>query len=294
MSVTSNETAIRQVKELASSLGVDCEPVLLADASNLVLRLAPHAIVARVAMVTSMVRAGVAWLEREVLISRFLDERGGAVTRPSQRIDPGPHERDGLVVSFWELETELPRGPDPRRAGQELARLHRELRELPAGVPEWGAWGEMRAVHERMHRASSFFSAAERRRVDSAWLRAEAIVSSSRSQSASFQLVHGDAHIRNVMATSRGELWTDWEDAFLGPIEWDLACMRSRLELFGEEREAIEALCSAYDEPLNADLVRELGLVRNVQVILWIAVFAERDPARLTRLRQRIERLPEP
>jgi thiamine kinase-like enzyme len=294
MIFASNETAVQRVRELASSFGLECEPVALADASNLVLRLAPHPIVARVAMATSMVRAGVAWLEREVVISRFLAERGGGVTRPSQAIDPGPNEHGGLVVSFWELETELSRAPDPRRAGLELARLHRELRGLTAAVPEWGAWSEMRAVHERMHSTDSLISPAERRRVDAAWQRAEAIVSSARARSTSFQIVHGDAHIRNVMATERGELWTDWEDAFLGPVEWDLACMRSRLDLFGEEREAIEALCSAYDEPLNADLVRELGLVRNVQVILWVAVFAERDPTRLARLRQRIERLPEP
>lgn len=94
--------------------------------------------------------------------------------------------------------------------------------------------------------------------------------------------------IQEVQALAR-----DWEDAFLGPVEWDLACMRSRLDLFGEEREAIEAFCSAYDEKLNLELVRDLGLVRNVQVILWVGVFAERDPSRLVRMRQRIERLPE-
>jgi thiamine kinase-like enzyme len=293
MSVPSNATAVHEVQALARSLGAPCQPVLLADASNVVLRLAPHPIVARVAMATSMVRAGVAWLEREVLISRFLDGRGCAVTRPSRTIEPGPHERAGLVVSFWELEAEVSRAPDPRRAGLELGRIHRELRDLAAEVPEWGAWNEMRAVYERMH-SSPFFSTAERRRVHAAWQRAESIVSSSRARSASFQIVHGDAHIRNVMATERGELWTDWEDAFLGPIEWDLACMRSRLELFGEERQAIEALCATYDEAADPALVRDLGLVRNVQVILWVAVFAERDPSRLERLRQRIERLPEP
>ena len=191
-----------EVRKLALSLGVECDPVLVADASNLVLRLAPHPIVARVAMATSMVRAGVAWLEREVLIARFLDQRGGAVTRPSRRLDPGPFERGGLVVSFWELETELPHGPDPRRAARELGKLHRELRELSQPVPEWGAFQEMRAVHERMH-ASPSFTPAERRRVEAAWGRAEEVVASSRARSARFQIVHGDAHIRNVMQTER-------------------------------------------------------------------------------------------
>jgi Ser/Thr protein kinase RdoA (MazF antagonist) len=196
------------------------------------------------------------------------------------------------VVSFWELETLVERPPDARRAGRQLAGLHRALREFDVPVPEWGAWNEMRAVYERMLK-SPFFDPADRRRLDAAWERAQAIVSSSRQRSSSFQLVHGDAHLGNVIATERGELWTDWEDAFLGPLEWDLACMRSRLELFGEEREAIDALCAAYDLELDPELLRDLGLVRNVQVILWVAVFAERDPRRLARLRMRINRLPD-
>jgi thiamine kinase-like enzyme len=282
------------VRELLAERGVSAEPRPIADSSNLVLRLDPHPIVARVAMATSMVRAGVVWLEREVLLSSFLDARGGAVTRPSRLVAAGPFERAGLVVSFWELETELEAAPDPALAGRELARLHRLLRQLPeaATLPAWGAWNEMGAVFERM-RSSPFFDSAERARLRAAWELATTTVESSAARSRSFQVVHGDAHVRNALNSSRGVLWTDWEDAFLGPIEWDIACLRSRLELFGEEREAIEAMCAAYDEPLDPELVRELGLVRNVQVILWLAVFAEREPARLPRLRQRLARLPQ-
>jgi thiamine kinase-like enzyme len=121
---------------------------------------------------------------------------------------------------------------------------------------------------------------------------AERIVSSARARSASFQAVHGDAHIGNVLATDRGAVWTDWEDAFVGPIEFDLACLRSKADLFGEEREAIEAMFDAYDRPYDVELVRELGLVRNLQVIVWLAVFAERHPDLAPRMRARIERLP--
>ena len=39
------------------------------------------------------------------------------------------------------------------------------------------------------------------------------------------QPLHGDAHPGNVIATREGLVWIDFEDACLGPVEWDLATM---------------------------------------------------------------------
>lgn len=287
----SNERAIAVVRDLAAARGFDTRPSILADRSHLVLRLDPHPLVARVAMATSMARVGLAFLRREVSIARFLDARGVAVTRPTTRFDPGPIEAEGLVVSFWELERVLPGRPDPRAAGRELAHLHRALRAYPADALEpWGAWTEARAVFERV-RKSALLSPEELALLEEGFAEADALVAESAGRSRSFQPVHGDAHIGNTLATERGVLFTDFEDAFVGPLEYDLASLRSKLELFGEEREAIEAMCEAYDEPYDAELVRALGLVRNVQVIVWLAIFAERDPSLLDRMRARLRHL---
>jgi hypothetical protein len=285
----STDTAVAEVVALTRELGLGCVPEVLADRSNLVLLLAPHRIVARVAMATSMVRVGMDWLRREVEISSFLDARGVFVTRPSPLLDAGPHERGGFVISFWELEDTV-ENLDGALAGARLARAHLSLRDFSRErVPEWGAWTEARAV---LDRARASLSKEEAARVLNAWNEGERIVQSSSARSASIQAVHGDAHLRNVLATRRGPVWTDWEDAFLGPVEWDIACLRSRAELFGEEREAIDAACAAYDAPSNADLVCDLMLVRNLQVISWLAIFAERQPELLPRMRDRISKLP--
>lgn len=267
-------------------LGLDVTPVLIADRSNSVYRLDPHRLVARVAMATSAARIGIEWLQREAELARFLDERGAPVTKPTA----GPFDRDGVIVSFWELEDVIAERADPFEAGRSLARIHRTLADYPRErLPEWGAWTEARGVFDRKR-----FTASELARIEPAWDRAARIVESARGRSASFQGVHGDAHIGNVMATARGAVWTDFEDAFVGPVEYDIACLRSKLDLFGEEREGIEAMLAAYDANADYDraLASDLALVRNVQVIAWLALFAERQPELLPRMRARIDRLP--
>ncbi len=287
-------TAIATVRSLSIELTLHPAPTptILADRSNLVLHLHPHPLVARVAMATSLVRVGIQWLRREIDISRHLDAAGALVTRPSVRIDAGPYERDSLVISFWELETVVPELIDPHAAGAGLAHAHRCLATYPRDeLPLWGGVTEAREVYAR-GRANASFDPHELAQLDAAWEKVDTIVESAPRRSASFQAVHGDAHINNVLPTPRGALWTDWEDAFVGPIEWDIACLRSRAELFGEERDVIDAMTRAYDGDYDVDLARELGLVRNVQVICWLAVFAERQPELLPRMRARIERLP--
>lgn len=266
-------------------------PTVIADRSNLVLRIDPRT-VARVAMATSMTRVGVECAGREVEIARWLDERGGRVTRPSHSLDSGPIERDGLVVSFWEFETITSDRASPDAAGASLRQLHGLLAAYPHdGLSVWGGFEEARRVLPRV-RAGGLVTSNELTRIEKAWAIAEETIASSRARSASFQTVHGDAHIGNVLATTRGAVWTDWEDAFVGPIEFDLACVRSKADLFGEERDAIDAILAAYGSDYDPELVTDLQLVRNLQVIPWLAVFAERQPELLPRMRARIERLP--
>ena len=59
------------------------------------------------------------------------------------------------------------------------------------------------------------------------------------------QPIHGDAHLGNVLAGGR---WLDFDEACLGPPEWDLACLRHRAVVFGEIRDEIESALAAYGD----------------------------------------------
>jgi hypothetical protein len=283
--------ATRVVRVLAARSGHDVAPVVLADRSNLVLRLDPLPLVARVAMATSASRVGMDWLRREVEVSRWL---GPALATQPAAHDAGPHELEGLVVSLWALE-DVRGTAGGAEAGAALAACHTRLSTYDVTrLPRLGGWEEARRVHDRLG-SSTIVRAADRLRVARAWERAERTMEDAPRRSASMQAVHGDAHLGNALDTARGVLWTDWEDAFVGPVEWDLACLASRARLFGEEREAIAAAGEAYARhaPFTPDatLVDDLGLARNLQVIVWLALFAERQPELGVRVSARIAAL---
>lgn len=296
--------AIAVVKAHLRELGRACEPMVLADRSNLVLALdsrspdddprTPETSIARVAMATSASRVGLAWLAREVEVASFLAARGAPSTRPSTELPPGPHERDGYVISYWARET-LVDAVSPESKGRALAEVHAALRDFSeesAGtdrLPRLGAWEEARAMLPGL-RASAWLDTESRDRVARAWDRAEQVIASAEARTASWQAVHGDAHLGNVLATPRGALWTDWEDAFLGPVEWDLATLASRHRLFGEEP-TLPAVLAAYTGPYDAALVDELLEARSLQAIVWLHLFAERDPSLRARVQARVDRL---
>jgi hypothetical protein len=268
--------AIAIVKAHLRELGRPCEPSVLADRSNLVLALEPSSSIARVAMATSASHVGLA-------------ARGAPSTRPSVELPPGPHERDGYVLSYWARET-LVDFVAPEAKGIALAEVHAALRSFPTErLPTLGAWEEARAMLPGL-RASAWLDAEARDRVARAWDRAEHVVRGADARTASWQAVHGDAHLGNVLATTNGALWTDWEDAFLGPIEWDLATLVSRHQLFGEEP-TLPSVLAAYAQPYDAALVEELLEARSLQAIVWLHLFAERDPSLRVRVQARVDRL---
>ncbi|MCB9604573.1 MAG: phosphotransferase [Sandaracinus sp.] len=288
MDVTA-DGAIAVVKAHLRELGRACEVSVLADRSNLVLALDPSSSIARVAMATSASRVGLTWLKREVEVASFLAERGAPSTGPSTELPPGPHEREGYVLSYWAREM-LVESVAPESKGRALADVHAALRDYPhERLPRLGAWDEARAMLPGL-RASDWLDPGSRARVERAWDRAERVVAGSETRTASWQAVHGDAHLGNVLATPKGALWTDWEDAFLGPVEWDLATLISRHRLFGEEP-TLPAVLAAYGRPYEPTLMEELLEARSLQAIVWLHLFAERDPSLRARVQARVDRL---
>ncbi|CAA9251779.1 MAG: hypothetical protein AVDCRST_MAG57-2167 [uncultured Blastococcus sp.] len=251
------------------------EPQLLHDGVNVVLRLTPAPVVARVATLTRLVRPdGLTPFTREVSLATTLAAAGAPVLPPSDLLPPGPHRHEGVVLSFWTHVTVLPETPGPTEVARAFAELHDHLADLPVvGTPldtplrdlqtflaRAAAWGvpesDLSALEDRLAGLWPMLGGPARR-------------------------LHGDAHPGNLLATPAGWRWTDLEDTCSGPLAWDLACLRSTGRLDG--RAALDALPHA---PSDAELAPWLEL-RRLHVAAWGVVHATAHPeaAEAARLR---------
>jgi hypothetical protein len=270
------DRAVRAATIVAARHGLAVtEPLVLAHHSNTLIHLAPAPVVARVATFTAELRPGPGWLRREVDVAGYLAAVGAAVVPPSDQLPPGPHEQDGLYLTFWRL-TPASGEVDARAAGVALRGIHDALAHYGGAVPTLDPLGETDRLLATAEVAPDDRALLARAREDAAAVLAGLAVST--------QPLHGDGHLSNVIPTSQGPLWGDLEDTCLGPVEWDLACLVTAARLWRDPRGERDAL-AAYGEHDSA-LVEALVPVRALFTTAWglhTLARGARDPSRTAR-----------
>jgi hypothetical protein len=230
----------------AHGLRVD-DPVVLRDLSNVIIHLRPSPVVARVAAATAEARRGaVDWLQRDLDVASFLASRGAPVAAPADELPPGPHEHDGITVTFWR---------------------HVEHDPQAAHLDEAADLGDRVEAAGQLDRADA---ALLRERID----RVRPLLSESGVPQ---QALHGDAHAGNVLVTAAGPVWTDLEDTCRGPLAWDLACLvASSRVLGGGDPARDEGALAAYGaDGLDLEALIE---ARALQAVGWGLFVAQRRP----------------
>jgi hypothetical protein len=208
---------------LARSLGLEVErPVVLGEGMCTLVRLDPAPVVARVTRFAHLV-----WppevVAGAIALARHLGE---LAVQPSELVDPGPHVVDGRYVTFWELADAPP--ASPAVAGESLRALHERAELFEGPLRSFDPRPEAMRLAE-LTGEPLLREAAERLELPEL----------------TAQPIHGDAHLGNVLAGGR---WLDFDEACAGPREWDLACLRHRVLVFGELRREIETAVAAYGD----------------------------------------------
>ena len=226
------DQARRAAVEVAAAHGVRCgAPAVLWDGSNVLVHLAPAPVVARVATLTALVRSDVdTTLAKDVAVAGWLAGQGAPVVPPSGELPAGPHRSsDGRTITFW---THVPHERDhvwrPSEVGPLLADLHVALRTYPGELPRTPPI-EVAAVVDVLRRLDALGPLTAAEIPD---LVADAARVTEELTGPPVPL-HGDAHPGNLMYTRSGPVWTDFEDAWCGPIGWDLACLELTRRLDG-------------------------------------------------------------
>ncbi|MGP3914522.1 phosphotransferase [Nonomuraea sp. 10N515B] len=282
----SRSSAVAAAVAVAAGHGVRVrEPVVLTDSFNLRIHMRPAPIVARVPTVTALGRPRPAdVLRRELEVVSYLCGVGAPVVPPTDLLPAGPHVRDGVAMSFWtHVEHDPGYTVTPEQAGRGLAELHQALRGLPGRLPY--LWPVLDEPGRLLRLLDGQVEAGVLELLRDACAGLAGLVEGAAAQAveAPAQVVHGDAHPGNLLATSSGLLWNDFEETMAAPVGWDLACLLRTTRLDG--RAAVRAYGADPDDPgLRAFLA-----ARGLQGTLWMLVRALRFPSEAGSARAALE-----
>lgn len=270
---------IRAATETALAHGITpdrCE--ILQNGSTLVLRLT-DTLVARVVQDTDGPRQGTEWFARENAIALHLTQQGAPVIPLHPDLPPGPHEHLGYPMNFWEFVTRIDTEPEPSEIGRTLRLCHEAMRSFKEPLPKLAILIESLAILDERE----LFPPATQQ-----MLRDHLTTSIEVLSEYPHQPQHGDAHLGNLMNTTRGLLWTDWEDTFAGPVEWDVASAIWNAKLLEKDHATVAAIMQAYGA-VNEMALHHSLIGRGAVMTAWYPLlYPNPNAERQSRLRSRI------
>jgi hypothetical protein len=208
--------AVAAAMSVASALGLAADDAtILSDSNRLVVRLLPCDTVARVTPIAHFASAA-----HEVELARQLAQVDSPIGMLDARVEPRIVEHDGFQIALWtHVEPAPVRTLPPAEYAQALARLHAGLREVDVTAPH---------VAERVEATQRDVDdrdvTPDLTDVDRALLAGTLrdLWSTIVGRQAPEQVLHGEPHPWNVLDTTHGPLFIDFENTCRGPVEYDL------------------------------------------------------------------------
>lgn len=276
----------RAALETAAAYGVRADRRdILQNGHTLVLRLS-ETLVARVVTDRDGPRQGTAWYSRETAVARHLAERGAPVIPIHPELPPGPHEHLGYTLNFWQYVTRVAEEPSPEAVGRTLQECHAVLKDFPEPLPEMAILTETRELLESLEKQALF--PAETVEL----LRGHLEDSLDALTSHPRQPLHGDAHEGNLMNTTEGLLWTDWEDTFNGPVEWDMASIIWNPKVLEGDEDTANRIVAAYlaaGGKVNEEALWQCLIARAAVMSAWYPIlYPKPDESRRRKLAFRL------
>jgi Ser/Thr protein kinase RdoA (MazF antagonist) len=201
---------------VASALGLTADDaIVLHDSNKLTLRLAPCDVVARVAPVGHQVA------QFEIELAQLLARSGCPVAALEARVEPRVYERDGFAITLWTYyESATGRPVSPADYASALERLHAGLRPLSVPAPHFGDRVEQAQQLVADRGRTPALADSDREFLGQTLRHLRRVIG---DRGAAEQLLHGEPHPGNVLATENGLLFVDLETCCRGPVEFDLA-----------------------------------------------------------------------
>ncbi|RBP42676.1 phosphotransferase family enzyme [Roseimicrobium gellanilyticum] len=287
MSERDTALPIRAATEVLAAYGVipdRCD--ILQNGHTLVLRLTED-LVARVVQDVDGPRQGTEWFERENAVAQHLTEKGAPVISLHDGLPSGPHEHLGYPMNFWKFVTSIDAEPNPEDIGRTLHQCHEVLRSCAQPLPKLAIMTESLALLDTLTEKNAFPEPTL------TLLRAHLTTSLEVLDHGPHQPLHGDAHMGNLMNTTIGLLWSDWEDTFCGPVEWDIASVIWNAKILEEDYDTTESILTAYRQAggqIDETLLQQSLIARAAVMTAWYPVlYPNPNAERQSKLQRRVE-----
>lgn len=237
---------------------------LLKFTSNAVFRLRDDPVVVRIAGSTALRHR----VRKVVDVAGWLADNDVPAVRLLAGV-PQPIEVGDYLATVWEAVPQYRGTPTTR----DLAALLRRLHELPEPQFELPSWEPLDDVRRRLGDAEELAPADRRFLEDRCAALTERLATLDYPLKAC--VVHGDAHLGNLIPGPKGPVLCDFDSTCVGPPEWDLTPIPVGLQRFGGSRRAARAFARRYGFDVVAwpgfavlREVRELKLATSVLPIL--------------------------
>lgn len=255
MPLVAQSQGVEASLRIARRIGIRfSEPRVLHDSRYVSIHLRPSEVVARVARVDKPLSKE--RFERELAVARHLIEKAAPIVGPVTDFPAGPFFADGFGVTFWTYVEHVPADPENgahmASAADALRRVHAALADYPGTLPPFEA--KIEECRELLGDPSalSALPSADRNFLLAVY---EQTSGKLKAQPTNAVPIHGDAGAHNVLITSEGARYGDFEAACLGPREWDIGFLPD-IDL-------------APFEPVNRYFLAILGDLRSLCVSVW-------------------------
>lgn len=224
------------LREVCKAIGADHRDArLLRLTNNAVYQLANEPVVVR------------------IVASRALEHRVGKVVRlarwlqehdvPAVRLLSGyeqPIRVDGYLATAWDFVPSA----DYRPTGRHLAELLLKVHALPKPDIDLPNWAPLDAVRNRVGEAEALDPG------DRDFLLARCDQVERKLAELEFgrpwRVVHGDAHLGNVIPSPAGPVLCDFDSSGIGPPEWDMIPVAVGVVRFGEPVDTYRQMVDTY------------------------------------------------
>jgi hypothetical protein len=252
---------------------------LLRVTNNAVYRLAGHPVVVRIVASRALRHR----VEKVVAVANWFAEHDVPTVRllagVTQPVRVGEH-----LATLWD---EVPHGGAKPR-GRDLGRMLRRVHSLP--IPEFPlpAWHPLDDVRRRVDEAEALDDADRKfllhrcEEVDGRLRELELVMPQC--------LIHGDAHLGNLISSPAGPVLCDFDSSCVGPPEWDLTPLAVGVVRFGEPAGRYRELARTY----GLDVTRWSGFpvmreVRELKLITSVLPIMTSNPGVRPELMRRLD-----